>query len=358
MHDSMTKKLDMLIDRQAEIQNLLIQPETSNDINLLTELNKEFADINPLAELYSEYKDLMQVIEEAKQIIEMGDEDLMALAEEDLKNNQDRPAALEKQLKIMLLPKDSADDGSAYLEIRAGAGGDEAGIFAGDLFRMYSRMSERENWTIEVLNLRPAEQGGYKEVSLKLVGKGVYKVLKFESGVHRVQRVPQTETQGRVHTSAATVIVLPEAEEFDVELDMQDVRIERTTSTGPGGQSVNTTYSAIKLHHEPTGIIVSCQDQKSQHKNLDKALKVLRTRLYELEVEKRRQADSLKRKSMVSSGDRSAKIRTYNYPQGRVTEHRIGLTLYDLPKIINGDIQKIIDELMLAENSEILKANN
>jgi peptide chain release factor 1 len=223
---------------------------------------------------------------------------------------------------------------------------------------MYTKFSETKKWSVNLVDVSEGTSGGYKEVIFEVNGEDVYGHLKFEAGVHRVQRVPQTETQGRVHTSAATVIVLPEAEEFDVELDMQDVRIERTTSTGPGGQSVNTTYSAIRLHHEPTGITVSCQDQKSQHKNLDKALKVLRTRLYELEVEKRRQADSLKRKSMVSSGDRSAKIRTYNYPQGRVTEHRIGLTLYDLTKIINGDIQKIIDELMLAENSEILKANN
>ena len=223
---------------------------------------------------------------------------------------------------------------------------------------MYTKFSESKKWTVNLVDLNEGTSGGYKEIIFEVNGEDVYGNLKFEAGVHRVQRVPQTETQGRVHTSAASVIVLPEAEEFDVELDMQDVRIERTTSTGPGGQSVNTTYSAIRLHHEPTGITVSCQDQKSQHKNLDKALKVLRTRLYELEVEKRRQADSLKRKSMVSSGDRSAKIRTYNYPQGRVTEHRIGLTLYDLHKIINGDIQKIIDQLMLAENSEILKANN
>jgi peptide chain release factor 1 len=265
---------------------------------------------------------------------------------------------IEEDLKLLLIPKDPDDSKNVVVEIRAGTGGDEASIFAGDLYRMYTKFSETKKWSVNLVDVSEGTSGGYKEVIFEVNGEDVYGHLKFEAGVHRVQRVPQTETQGRVHTSAATVIVLPEAEEFDVELDMQDVRIERTTSTGPGGQSVNTTYSAIRLHHEPTGITVSCQDQKSQHKNLDKALKVLRTRLYELEVEKRRQADSLKRKSMVSSGDRSAKIRTYNYPQGRVTEHRIGLTLYDLTKIINGDIQKIIDELMLAENSEILKANN
>ena len=280
------------------------------------------------------------------------------MAEMQLEEAENAIPKIEEDLKLLLIPKDPDDSKNVVVEIRAGTGGDEASIFAGDLYRMYTKFSETKKWSVNLVDVSEGTSGGYKEVIFEVNGEDVYGHLKFEAGVHRVQRVPQTETQGRVHTSAATVIVLPEAEEFDVELDMQDVRIERTTSTGPGGQSVNTTYSAIRLHHEPTGITVSCQDQKSQHKNLDKALKVLRTRLYELEVEKRRQADSLKRKSMVSSGDRSAKIRTYNYPQGRVTEHRIGLTLYDLTKIINGDIQKIIDELMLAENSEILKANN
>ncbi|MBT8270698.1 MAG: PCRF domain-containing protein, partial [Bacteroidia bacterium] len=226
------------------------------------------------------------------------------------------------------------------------------------LYRMYTKYCESKGWKLSLVDFNEGTSGGFKEIIFEVSGEEVYGTLKFEAGVHRVQRVPQTETQGRVHTSAATVMVLPEAEEFDVDLDMQDVRIERTTSTGPGGQSVNTTYSAIKLHHEPTGIIVSCQDQKSQHKNLEKALKVLRSRLYEAELQKKLAEDSARRKSMVSSGDRSAKIRTYNYPQGRVTDHRIGLTLYDLSNIINGDIQKLIDELMLAENTEKLKADN
>ena len=223
---------------------------------------------------------------------------------------------------------------------------------------MYSKYCSDKGWKVDVVSTSEGTSGGFKEIIFEVSGEDVYGTLKFEAGVHRVQRVPQTETQGRVHTSAATVMVLPEAEEIDFELDMTEVRIERTTSTGPGGQSVNTTYSAIKLHHEPTGMIVSCQDQKSSHKNLEKALKVLRSRLYEKELEKQREADSAKRKSMVSSGDRSAKIRTYNYAQGRVTDHRIGLTLYDLSNIIDGDIQKIIDELMLAENTELLKAND
>jgi peptide chain release factor 1 len=265
---------------------------------------------------------------------------------------------LEEEIKVLLIPKDPEDAKNIVVEVRAGTGGDEASIFAGDLHRMYTKYCESKGWKVEVVDFNEGTSGGYKEIIFEVSGTDVYGTMKFEAGVHRVQRVPQTETQGRVHTSAASVIVLPEAEEFDLELDMSEVRIERTTSTGPGGQSVNTTYSAIKLHHEPTGMIVSCQDQKSSHKNLEKALKVLRSRLYEMELAKKQAADSEKRKSMVSSGDRSAKIRTYNYPQGRVTDHRIGLTLYDLSNIINGDIQKVIDELMLAENTEKLKSNS
>ena len=265
---------------------------------------------------------------------------------------------LEGEIRFMLIPKDPDDAKNVVVEVRAGTGGDEASIFAGDLYRMYSKYCSDRGWRVDVVSTSDGTSGGFKEIIFEVSGEDVYGTLKFEAGVHRVQRVPQTETQGRVHTSAATVMVLPEAEEFDYELDMTEVRIERTTSTGPGGQSVNTTYSAIKLHHEPTGMIVSCQDQKSSHKNLEKALKVLRSRLYDLELAKQQAADSAKRKSMVSSGDRSAKIRTYNYSQGRVTDHRIGLTLYDLSNIINGDIQKIIDELMLAENTELLKADD
>jgi len=265
---------------------------------------------------------------------------------------------IEEEIKFLLIPQDPEDAKNVVVEVRAGTGGDEASIFAGDLHRMYTKYCESKGWKVDVVDFNEGTSGGYKEIIFEVSGADVYGTMKFEAGVHRVQRVPQTETQGRVHTSAASVIVLPEAEEFDVELDMTEVRIERTTSTGPGGQSVNTTYSAIKLHHEPTGMIVSCQDQKSSHKNLEKALKVLRSRLYEMELAKKQAADSEKRKSMVSSGDRSAKIRTYNYPQGRVTDHRIGLTLYDLSNIINGDVQKIIDELMLAENTEKLKADS
>ena len=355
----MVEKLKLVENRFAELSELIIQPEIISDQKRYILISKEYKDLKKIIDKGEVYKNLIANKSEAQEIISIEkDDEMIEMAKMQLEEVEAELPKIEEDLKVLLIPKDPDDSKNVVVEIRAGTGGDEASIFAGDLYRMYTKFSESKNWSVNLVDLNEGTSGGYKEIIFEVNGEDVYGNLKFEAGVHRVQRVPQTETQGRVHTSAATVIVLPEAEEFDVELDMQDVRIERTTSTGPGGQSVNTTYSAIKLHHEPTGIIVSCQDQKSQHKNLDKALKVLRTRLYELEVEKRRQADSLKRKSMVSSGDRSAKIRTYNYPQGRVTEHRIGLTLYDLPKIINGDIQKIIDELMLAENSEILKANN
>jgi peptide chain release factor 1 len=353
------EKLKLVENRFAELSELIIQPDIISDQKRYIQISKEYKDLKKIIDKGEVYKNLIANKSEAQEIISTEkDDEMIEMAKMQLEEVEAELPKIEEDLKVLLIPKDPDDSKNVVVEIRAGTGGDEASIFAGDLYRMYTKFSESKNWSVNLVDLNEGTSGGYKEIIFEVNGEDVYGNLKFEAGVHRVQRVPQTETQGRVHTSAATVIVLPEAEEFDVELDMQDVRIERTTSTGPGGQSVNTTYSAIKLHHEPTGIIVSCQDQKSQHKNLDKALKVLRTRLYELEVEKRRQADSLKRKSMVSSGDRSAKIRTYNYPQGRVTEHRIGLTLYDLPRIINGDIHKIIDELMLAENSEILKANN
>tara|TARA_B100001142_G_scaffold106294_1_gene108136 strand:+ start:10465 stop:11532 length:1068 start_codon:yes stop_codon:yes gene_type:complete len=352
------EKLKLVEDRFEEINELIIRPDIISDQKKYIQISKEYKEIKKIIEKGSVYKNLLSNKSEALEIISNeNDEEMIEMAKIQLEEVEAKVPQVEEDLKLLLIPKDPDDSKNVVVEIRAGTGGDEASIFAGDLYRMYTKFSESKKWSVNLVDVSEGTSGGYKEIIFEVNGEDVYGNLKFEAGVHRVQRVPQTETQGRVHTSAATVIILPEAEEFDVELDMQDVRIERTTSTGPGGQSVNTTYSAIRLHHEPTGITVSCQDQKSQHKNLDKALKVLRTRLYELEVEKRRQADSLKRKSMVSSGDRSAKIRTYNYPQGRVTEHRIGLTLYDLTKIINGDIQKIIDELMLAENSEILKAN-
>jgi len=355
----MLDKIQIVKQRFDEVSDLIIQPDIITDQKRYIKLNKENKDLKKLVDKGEIYAELVENIKEAEEIISDGsDAEMVEMAKMQLDEAKEELPVLEEEMKVLLIPKDPEDAKNIVVEVRAGAGGDEASIFAGDLYRMYTKYCEGKGWRVDVVDFNDGTSGGFKEVIFEVSGEDVYGTMKFEAGVHRVQRVPQTETQGRVHTSAASVIVLPEAEEFDLELDMKEVRIERTTSTGPGGQSVNTTYSAIKLHHEPTGMIVSCQDQKSSHKNLEKALKVLRSRLYEMELAKKQAADSEKRKSMVSTGDRSAKIRTYNYPQGRVTDHRIGLTLYDLSNIINGDIQKIIDELMMAENTELLKANN
>ncbi|RCT56243.1 peptide chain release factor 1 [Winogradskyella sp. KYW1333] len=354
----MLEKIQIVKQRFDEVNDLIIQPDIIADQKRYVKLNKEYKDLKKIVDKGFVYKEILGNISEAEEIIADGsDEEMVEMAKMQLEEAKEALPEIEEEIRFLLIPKDPDDAKNVVVEVRAGTGGDEASIFAGDLFRMYSKYCSDKGWKVDVVSQSDGTSGGFKEIIFEVSGEDVYGTLKFEAGVHRVQRVPQTETQGRVHTSAATVMVLPEAEDIDFELDMTEVRIERTTSTGPGGQSVNTTYSAIKLHHEPTGMIVSCQDQKSSHKNLEKALKVLRTRLYDLELEKQRKADSEKRKSMVSSGDRSAKIRTYNYPQGRVTDHRIGLTLYDLSNIINGDIQKIIDELMLAENTELLKAS-
>ena len=353
----MLEKLKILEDRFNELSDLLTKPDIISDQSRYIKISKDYKDLKTVIDKKNEYEEVLSNISEAKEIIKNeNDKEMIELANLELNEAQAKVVKIEDDLKKLLIPKDPDDPKNIVMELRAGTGGDEASIFAGDLFRMYSKYAEKQGWKVNLVDCNEGTAGGYKEIIFEVNGENVYGTMKFESGVHRVQRVPQTETQGRVHTSAATVIVLPEAEEFDVELNMQDVRIERTTSTGPGGQSVNTTYSAIKLHHEPTGIIVSCQDQKSQHKNLDKALKVLRSRLYELEMKKREEADSAKRNSMVSSGDRSAKIRTYNYPQGRVTDHRINLTLYDLQNIVNGDIDKLVEELKIVQDSELIKS--
>ena len=352
----MLEKLKILEERFNELSKMLIQPDIISDQSKYIKISKEYKDLKTVVDKKNEYENVLANIEEAKEIIKNeSDKEMIDLANQELNDAKIKVSTIEDDLRKMLIPKDPDDPKNIVMELRAGTGGDEASIFAGDLFRMYTKYAEKKGWNVNLVDFNEGTAGGYKEIIFEINGEDVYGTMKFESGVHRVQRVPQTETQGRVHTSAATVIVLPEAEEFDVDLNMQDVRIERTTSTGPGGQSVNTTYSAIKLHHEPTGIIVSCQDQKSQHKNLDKALKVLRSRLYELEMKKREEADSAKRNSMVSSGDRSAKIRTYNYPQGRVTDHRINLTLYDLQNIVNGDIDKLVEELKIVQDSELIK---
>ena len=355
----MLEKIQIIKQRFDEVSDLIIQPDIISDQKRYIQINKEYKDLKKILERAEVYKTLVSNLEEAQEIIADGsDPEIVEMAKIQMDEAKQQMPVLEEEIKVLLIPKDPEDAKNVVIEVRAGTGGDEASIFAGDLQRMYTKYCESKGWRVDVVDFNEGTSGGYKEIIFEVSGTDVYGSMKFEAGVHRVQRVPQTETQGRVHTSAASVIVLPEADEFDLELDMSEVRIERTTSTGPGGQSVNTTYSAIKLHHEPTGMIVSCQDQKSSHKNLEKALKVLRSRLYEMELAKKQAADSEKRKSMVSSGDRSAKIRTYNYPQGRVTDHRIGLTLYDLSNIINGDIQKVIDELMLAENTEKLKADS
>jgi peptide chain release factor 1 len=353
------EKLQIVKQRFDEVSDLIIQPDIIADQKRYISLNREYKDLSALMEKRAEFLSLVSNKEEAEAIIsDESDPDMLAMAKEELDISSKKLLLIEEEIRFMLIPKDPEDAKNVMMELRAGTGGDEASIFAGDLFRMYTKYCEGKGWKVNVVDMSEGTSGGFKEIIFEVNGDQVYGTLKFESGVHRVQRVPQTETQGRVHTSAATVMVLPEAEEFDIELDMTEIRIERTTSTGPGGQSVNTTYSAIKLHHEPTGMIVSCQDQKSSHKNLEKALKVLRSRLYDMELAKKEAADSEKRKSMVSSGDRSAKIRTYNYPQGRVTDHRIGLTLYDLQNIINGDIQKLIDEIQLYQNTEKLKLSD
>jgi peptide chain release factor 1 len=355
----MLEKIRIIKQRFDEVNDLIIQPDIITDQKRYAKLMKEYKDLKLIVDKGEVFKEYLDNVTESEEIIADGsDAEMVEMAKMQLGEAKEAIIKLEEDIRFMLIPKDPDDAKNIVIEVRAGTGGDEASIFAGDLYRMYSKYCSDKGWKVDVVSTSDGTSGGFKEIIFEVSGEDVYGTMKFEAGVHRVQRVPQTETQGRVHTSAATVMVLPEAEEIDFQLDMTEVRIERTTSTGPGGQSVNTTYSAIKLHHEPTGMIVSCQDQKSSHKNLEKALKVLRSRLYDKELEKQRAEDSAKRKSMVSSGDRSAKIRTYNYSQGRVTDHRIGLTLYDLSNIINGDIQKIIDELMLAENTELLKAND
>lgn len=352
----MLERLNIVKQRFDEVADLIIQPDVISDQKRYIQLSKEYKDLKTILDKGDQYKTFLSRIAEAEEIIEDGsDADMVEMAEIQLEEATEKKDKMEEEIKFLLIPKDPEDAKDVMVEIRAGTGGDEASIFAGDLYRMYTKYCADKGWKTELVDVSEGTSGGYKEIIFSVSGEDVYGDLKFEAGVHRVQRVPQTETQGRVHTSAATVMVLPEAEEFDVELDMNDVKVIRTTSTGPGGQSVNTTYSAIQLKHIPTGIEAKCQDQKSQHKNLEKAIKVLRSRLYEAELAKKQAADSARRKSMVSSGDRSAKIRTYNYPQGRVTEHRIGLTLYDLSNIMDGDIHKIIEELKLAENAEKLK---
>ncbi|MFV0565230.1 MAG: peptide chain release factor 1 [Flavobacteriaceae bacterium] len=355
----MLDKLQIVKQRFDEVSDLIIQPDIISDQKRYIELNREYKDLRVLMDKREAYIEATNNLTEAEEVISDGsDAEMVEMAKLQYDEAKERIPQIEDEIKFLLIPKDPEDAKNAVMELRAGTGGDEASIFAGDLFRMYTKYCESKGWKVDTIDFSEGTNGGFKEIQFEVTGEDVYGTLKFEAGVHRVQRVPQTETQGRVHTSAATVMVFPEAEEFDVEINPKDVRIDYFCSSGPGGQSVNTTYSAVRLTHIPTGLVAQCQDQKSQHKNKEKAFRVLRSRLYDMELAKKQEEDAAKRGSMVSSGDRSAKIRTYNYPQGRVTDHRIGLTLYDLGNIINGDIQRIIDELQLAENTEKLKASD
>ena len=352
----MLDRLQYVKQRFDEVSDLIIQPDVIADQKRYVQLNKEYKDLKALVDKREEYINTVGNIEEANEIIADGsDAEMVEMAKMQLEEAKAILPELEEEIKFMLIPKDPEDAKNVMVEIRAGTGGDEASIFAGDLFRMYTKFCEAKGWRTSVVDLNEGTSGGFKEVIFEVTGEDVYGSLKYEAGVHRVQRVPQTETQGRVHTSAATVMVLPEAEEFDVQIDMNDVRVDFFCSSGPGGQSVNTTKSAVRLTHIPTGLVAQCQDQKSQHKNKDKALTVLRSRLYEMELAKKQAEDATKRSSQVSSGDRSAKIRTYNYPQGRVTDHRIGMDIFDMDGVMSGKIQKFIDELQLVANTEKLK---
>ena len=353
------ERLEGVKQRFIEVGELLTHQDILSDMKKYVKLNKEYRDLEPVIESYEKYRLALSNLASAKELLNgEKDEEMREMAKAEIEDLTARIPEMEEDLKLLLIPADPEDDKDAVIEIRAGTGGDEASIFAGDLFRMYSKYFEIMGWKAEVNNVSEGTAGGYKEIVLSVSGEGVYGIMKYESGVHRVQRVPQTETQGRIHTSAASVVVLPEADEVDVEIKNEDIRKDTYCSSGPGGQSVNTTYSAIRLTHIPSGIVVTCQDEKSQLKNYDKALKELRTRLYNLEYQKYLDSISKKRKTMVSTGDRSAKIRTYNYPQGRMTDHRINFTVYNLPSILDGNIQEVIDKLQMAENAERLKATN
>ena len=352
----MTDKLEAIKNRFIEVGEMLVQPDIMSDMKNYSKLSKEYKDLEKIVNKYDEYQKVINDIDSAKALLETEkDPEFRNMAKAELDELNPVKNNIEEELKQLLIPKDPNDSKNAILEIRAGTGGDEAAIFAGDLFRMYQRFCERMKWKLNLLDLTDGTSGGYKEIICTVSGEDVYGKLKFESGVHRVQRVPTTETQGRVHTSAASVAVLPEMEDVEVDIDMNDVRKDTFCSSGPGGQSVNTTYSAIRLTHIPSGIVVSCQDEKSQLKNLDKALKVLRSRLFEMELNNHNEQIGEKRKSMVGSGDRSDKIRTYNFPQSRVTDHRINYSVYNLQSVMDGDIEDFIEKLRIAENAERLK---
>ncbi len=349
-------KLEAIKRRFEEVELKLSDPAIITDLKKFKTFNKEYKDLQPIMNILVVYKQVLNNIGVAKEILDTEkDAEMREMAKLELDESRTKQNDMEEEIKVMMIPQDAEDAKNAVVELRAGTGGDEASIFAGDLFRMYTKFCDKNGLRLELVDHNEGTAGGYKEVIFNVVGENAYGIMKYESGVHRVQRVPQTETMGRVHTSAATVVVMPEADEFDVDVKESDIRKDTFCSSGAGGQSVNTTYSAVRLTHVPTGIVVQCQDERSQIKNYDKALSVLRSRIYEIEFNKRMEEQSKKRKSMVSSGDRSAKIRTYNYPQSRITDHRIGYTIYNLPAYMDGDIKEVIDALQVAENAEKLK---
>lgn len=353
---TLLEKLEGLEHRFDEVSTLITDPSVISDMKRFIKLNKEYRDLEKIITAKNQYQSEINTIQEAKDILESeNDAELRDMAKAELDAAQEALPKLEESIKLLLIPADPEDSKNAIIEIRGGTGGDEAAIFAGDLFKMYVKYCENKGWKVEVTSTNEGTSGGFKEIIFTVSGESVYGTLKYESGVHRVQRVPATETQGRVHTSASTVAVLPEAEEFDVDIKESDIRVDTFCSSGAGGQSVNTTYSAVRLVHIPTGVTVQCQDEKSWHKNKAKALTELRSRIYNIEHQKYLDEIGLKRKTMVSTGDRSAKIRTYNYPQGRITDHRINFTMYHLSAFMNGEIQDVIDQLMIAENAERMK---
>jgi len=355
----MFDKLDDILARYQEIEQELMNPDVVADQNRFRTLRKEHSDLTDIVEKYKEYKAVQKNIEESLKILEEeNDEELRELAKEELSVSKQNIAKIEEELKILLLPKDPNDEKNVIVEIRQGAGGDEAALFAAELYRMYVMYAERNRWKVETLNINENGLGGFKEAVFTVIGKGVYSKLKYESGVHRVQRVPVTESSGRIHTSTATVAIMPEAEELDVEIDLNDCKFDVFRASGNGGQCVNTTDSAVRLTHIPTGIVVTCQDEKSQLKNKEKALKVLRSKLYEMELEKAQTAEAQAKRSQIGTGDRSEKIRTYNFPQGRVTDHRIKFTTHRIDDIMNGDLQELIDNLIAADQAEKLAKMN
>ena len=352
----MLDKLEAIRQRYDNVNEELMQPDVMSDLKRYKSLNKEYKDLGKIVVEYRNYQQVLSNIENARQVVSTEkDEDFREMAKAELDELLPEQERLEGAIKDLLLPRDPNDSKDVIMEIRAGAGGDEAALFAGDLQRMYLRFAEKQGWKMELVDAMEGTAGGYKEIILAVKGEDVYGKLKFESGVHRVQRVPATETQGRIHTSVASVVVMPEAEEFDIDLDMNDIRKDLFMSSGPGGQSVNTTYSAVRLTNLPTGLVAQCQDQKSQLKNFDKALAVLRSRIFEIELAKKNEAEGAIRKSMIGSGDRSDKVRTYNYPQGRVTDHRIGYTVHNLPSVMDGNVDDFVENLRIAESAERLK---